>query len=174
MGAVTMSPWNQGSHHGERGWVKIDLTQLGHVRFLYDVACCTFRAEELQCKFHSLEAGKMCFFFYKRLTRWLMNRLVNSVLCKMDELELKFRVDNSIFWAVFHWQSIKLSTEVLGVTERVLLSGAVSDQVECRCLFVFSKSIRGTSSAAAVNGQLAPQPDPLHWDQQKSLSRNRQ
>lgn len=47
----------------KRGWVKIDLTQLGHVRFLCDVAGCTFRAEELGCKFHPLQAGKMCLFF---------------------------------------------------------------------------------------------------------------
>lgn len=57
---------NQWSHHRKRSWVKIDLTQLGHVRFLCDVAGCTFRAEEHKCKFHTQEAGisKMCIFFF--------------------------------------------------------------------------------------------------------------
>ncbi len=54
--------------------------------------------------FTLLRQVKLFFFgrFYKRLTRWLMGRLVavNSVLCKMEKLELEFIADSFIFISV--------------------------------------------------------------------------
>lgn len=64
----------------KRGWVKIDLTQLGHVRILCEVVECTFRAEKLKCKSQTLEAGELCVYEQVCVRVLQITRKVNKVV----------------------------------------------------------------------------------------------
>lgn len=97
MGAVTMSLCTTEAIIEKEAVVKIDLTQLGHVRFLSEM----WRAADSELWSVNVNSSRgrwnvsfLFFFlrFYKRLTRRLMGRLVTvkSAARKTDKLEMKF------------------------------------------------------------------------------------